>query len=123
MKPLSFKEALQGDVHSVFLDTEEFSDLHTVKYDGKVYKDIPVSLQDVEEGERKQPKDDHMLGIFQVRAVLFCARADLGGLLPEQGTYMEISSARNPRFFHKYQIGSAGEEMGMVRLELGRYAQ
>lgn len=123
MRPLCFKEALANDVHGVFLNTDEFSDLHTIKYDGKVYADIPVSLQDAEEVERDQKQDDHLQGVFLVQAVLFCARSDLGGVLPEQGTKIEVSSPRNKKFFHKYDIGRAGEEMGMVRLELGRYAQ
>jgi len=123
MKPLSFKEAVSNDVQGVFLDTEEFADLHTIKYGGKVYTDIPVSLQDIEETDREQQKDDHLPGIFRAKAVLFCALSDLGGTLPEHGTKIEISSPRNKRFFHKYDIGSAGEEMGMVRLELGRFAQ
>ena len=37
MRPLSFKEAVAKDVRGVFLNTVEFSDLHTVKYNGVVY--------------------------------------------------------------------------------------
>ena len=123
MRALTFKEAVANDVQSVFLNLEEFADLHTVKYNGQVYENIPVSLQDVEQTERQQMKDDHTQGIFQVQAVLYCARSSLSGKLPEQGTQIEISSAKNKRFFHQYRIGASGEEMGMVRLELGRFEQ
>lgn len=42
---------------------------------------------------------------------------------PEQGKWLEINDGKNPKFFNKYQIGSSGVEMGMVRIELGRFAQ
>ena len=123
MRALSFKETLKNDVKAVFLNLVEFSDLHTVKYDGKVYADIPVSLQDVEQTERQQAKEDHLPGIFKAKAVLYCAREDIGGKIPEQGKWLEINDGKNPNFFNKYQIGSSGVEMGMVRIELGRFAQ
>lgn len=123
MRPLSFKEAAARDVRAVFLNTEEFADLHTVKYNGQAYENIPVSLQDVEQTERQQMKDDHLPGIFKAKAVLYCAREDIGGKLPEQGKWLEINDGKNPKFFNRYQIGSAGVEMGVVRVELGRFAQ
>lgn len=123
MKPLCFKEAVQADVQSVFLNTGEFAGLHTIKYDGKVYKDISASIQEAEQAERTQLKDDHTQGIFRAQAVLFCARADLDGKLPEPGTWLEVNNGKNPKFFNKYQVGAAGDEMGMVRIELGRFAQ
>lgn len=123
MRALSFKEAVANDVQGVFLNTGEFADQRTVKYGGQAFENIPVSLQDVEQTGREQQKDDHAQGIFRAQAVLFCAWADLDRKLPEAGTWLEVSSARNKAFFHKYQVGSAGEEMGMVRLELGRFIQ
>jgi len=123
MKPLSFKEAVANDVHGVFLNTEEFAGLHTIKYDGKVYEDIPVSLQDVEQTERQQVKDDHLPGIFRTKATLYCALEDIGGKVPEQGKWLEINNGKNKRFFNRYQVGSSGVEMGVVRIDLGRFAQ
>lgn len=123
MRALTFKETVANDVHGVFLNLEEFADRHTIKYDGQVYADIPISLQDVEQTERQQMKDDHLPGIFRAKAVLYCAREDIGGRPPEQGKWLEINDGKNPRFFNKYQVGSSGVEMGMVRVELGRFAQ
>lgn len=62
MMPLTFKEALRNDVQGVFLNLEEFADRHTIKYDGKVYTDIPASIQEAEQAERTQLKDDHTQG-------------------------------------------------------------
>lgn len=123
MRPLSFKEAVARDVRGVFLNMEEFADQHTVKYNGQVYENIPVSLQDVEQTERQQTKDDHLPGIFKAKAVLYCAREDIGGKVPEQGAWLEINDGKNPKFFNRYQVGSSGVEMGMVRVELGRFSQ
>ena len=41
----------------------------------------------------------------------------------EPGTWLEVNNGKNPKFFGKYQVGAAGDEMGMVRIELGRFAQ
>ena len=123
MRLLTFKEAIAHDVRGVFLNLEEFAGQHTIKYDGKVYADIPVSLQDVEQTERQQMKDDHLPGLFKAKAVLYCALEDIGGKLPEQGKWLEINDGKNPKFFNMYQVGSSGVEMGMVRIELGRFAQ
>lgn len=123
MKPLTFKETITNDVQGVFLNLEEFADRHTIKYDGKVYADIPVSLQDVEQTERQQTKDDHLPGIFKAKSTLYCALKDIGGKAPEQGKWLEINDGKNPKFFNKYQVGSSGVEMGIVRIELGRFAQ
>lgn len=123
MRPLTFKEVVANDVQGVFLNLEEYADTHTIKYDGKVYADIPVSLQDVEQTERQQMKDDHLPGIFKAKSTLYCSLKDIGGKLPEQGKWLEINDGKNPRFFNKYQVGSSGVEMGMVRVELGRFAQ
>lgn len=123
MKKLTFKDTVANDVRGVFLNLDEFADLHTIKYDGKVYADIPVSLQDVEQTERQQVKDDHLPGIFKAKSTLYCALKDIGGKPPEQGKWLEINDGKNPRFFNKYQVGSSGVEMGMVQVELGRFAQ
>lgn len=123
MRALSFKDTVASDVRGVFINTEEFADLHTVKYDGKVYADIPVSLQDVEQTERQQIKDDHLPGIFKAKSTLYCALDDIGGKLSEQGKWLEVNDGKNPKFFNRYQVGSSGVEMGMVRIELGRFAQ
>ena len=123
MKPLGFKGAAAQDVQGVFLNLGEFASLHTVKYGGRVAEGVPVSIQEAEEAGRTQAKDDHAQGFFQVQAVLFCARADLPGKLPGPGDWLEINSGGNPRFFHKYQVGAASEEMGMARIELGRFGQ
>ena len=120
---MSFKDRVERDISMVFLNTHFFADKRTIRYDGKEYCGIPVSVQGPEEMERPTKADDHAQGFYQVQAVLFCARADLDGKLPEPGTWLEVNNGKNPKFFGKYQVGAAGDEMGMVRIELGRFAQ
>lgn len=115
---MSFKDRVERDNGKVFLDTRFFAESRTVRYDGEEYPDIPVSLQETSEDERQQKADDHAQGFFLVRAVLFCSRKDLAGVMPEQGTWIEINSPENPDFFERYRVISSFCEMGMLRVEL-----
>lgn len=115
---MSFKDRVNRDIGKVFLDTRFFAENRTIHYDNEEYADIPVSLQEPGEEKRQQREDDHAQGFYLCRAVLFCAREALGGRLPEQGTWLEISSEENPDFFDRYRVGAASCEMGMLRVEL-----
>ena len=35
-----FRDAVQDDLHGVFLNLDEFAERHTVIYDGETYEDI-----------------------------------------------------------------------------------
>ena len=39
-----FRDAVQDDLHGVFLNLDEFAERHTVIYDGETYEDIPVVI-------------------------------------------------------------------------------
>ena len=45
-----FKEQLRRDIHKVFLNTSEFAENRTVRYDGEEYPDISVVLEGPEIG-------------------------------------------------------------------------
>lgn len=115
---MSFKDRAERDISRVFLDTRFFADKRTIRYDGKEYRGIPVSVQGPEEMERPTKADDHAQGFFQVQAVLFCALSDLNGVQPEQGTRLEISSKENPLFYERYRVAASSCEMGMLRIGL-----
>ena len=40
---MTFKDSIAADMHSVFLNPDEFSERRTVLYDGAACADIPVS--------------------------------------------------------------------------------
>lgn len=115
---MSFKDRVNRDIAKVFLDTRFFAENRTMRYDGEEYADIPVSLQEVGEDDRRPKADDHAQGFYLVRAVLFCAQSDLAGVMPEQGTWLEINSPEAPDFFERYKVISSFCEMGMLRVEL-----
>lgn len=48
----SFKDAVQEDLNSVFLNLDEFAETHTVYYDGEEYSDIPIVMTGLSEKER-----------------------------------------------------------------------
>lgn len=115
---MSFKDRVNRDIGKVFLDTRFFAENRTIRYEDEEYTDIPVSLQETGEDERQPKVDDHAQGFYLVRAVLFCAQKGLSGVMPEQGTWLEINSPDAPDFFELYKVISSFCEMGMLRIEL-----
>lgn len=87
----SFKDAVQEDLNSVFLNLDEFAETHTVYYDGEEYSDIPIVMTGLSEKERvRQSISDHAEGIYRVSRVLHCDIAAIGGKQPEQGCKLGI---------------------------------
>jgi len=118
-----FKEMIARDIRKVFLNTNEFAENRTVRYDGVEYPGVPVVL----EGPVKEPRDtltdDHVQGLHMVTAVLYCALEDVGGKVPKSGDPLEIATREGGRFFQKYYVAAATDQMGMLRVELEAMAQ
>ena len=53
---MGFKDMVKSDIANVLMNTEEFAESHTVKYDGDVYEDIPIILQRVKQYETELKK-------------------------------------------------------------------
>lgn len=115
---MSFKDIVKRDIRAVFMNTEEFAERRSVKYGGQTYRDIPVVLEGPQEEKRIRLSDDHVQGLHLVTAVLYCAAEDLGGVLPEQGRTLEISTQEGGTFFRKYGVAAAVCDMGMFHIEL-----
>lgn len=118
-----FKEQVRRDIHKVFLNTSEFAENRTVRYDGEEYPDIPVVLEGPVKEKRSRLTDDHVLGLHLVTAVLYCAQEDLGGKLPKQGDGLEIATREGGKFFQKYYVVASTSHMGMLHVELEAVAQ
>lgn len=122
---MSFRDMVAADIRNVFLNTDGFAERRTVVYDGVTCENIPVSIQSFT--ERNRPRinasgsgrgsSDSAAGLYLVTAVLYCARSDLGGELPEQGQRLEIKNSDNG-YFRKYAVVSSKCEMGLLRVEL-----
>ena len=118
-----FKDMVADDVHAVFLNLDEFAEKRTVRYDGMEYPDVPLVLEELVQEQRDRLTDDHVGGLHRITAVLYCARADLGGKTPKQGAGLEIAAREGGRFFQKYYIVSSACGMGMLEVRLEAVAQ
>ena len=108
-----------ADLQSVFLNTEEFAEQRTIRYDGEEYQDIPIVLSGLKEKDRRQLESDHVQGLFLVSSVLHCALADLGGNQPEKGQRISINDEEGGGgFFREFYVASSVCELGMLRAEL-----
>ena len=99
-----FKDAVQEDLNSVFLNLDEFAETHTVYYDGEEYPDVV-----------RQTISDHAQGLYRVSRVLHCDIAALGGKQPEKDCKLGIDE---DGFVRNYYVASSVCEMGMLRVEL-----
>lgn len=114
-----FRDMVANDIHSVFLNQDEFAERRTVMYDGGSYQDIPIVLSGLKEKDRRQLQSDHVQGLYLVSAVLHCAIADLGGNQPEKGQRIKINDEEGGEgFFREFYVASSVCEMGMLRVEL-----
>ena len=112
---MSFKDMVEAENLSVFLDLDFFGEEHDIRYDGETYAKVPCVISQLKEKDRSTTMSDHAQGIYRVSAVLHCRLADIGNVLPEKGGKIHIS---DDAFMRRYFVAQAGCDMGMVRLEL-----
>lgn len=117
---MSFKDMIGEDIANVFLNTDEFAEIRTVKYNGKVYEDIPIVLTKAKEMKRPVTVNDHAEGIHRVAATANIAISDLNGVIPEQKQIISIDDgeALGEPFFCRYRVLTSECEAGMLVLEL-----
>ena len=118
-----FKDRVSRDIHKIFLNVDKFAEERTVIYDGVTYdgpehEGIPIVLTGPVETDREQLKDDHVQGLHLVTHTLYCAREDLGGKLPKQGSSIQVNTRKGGKFFRTYYIAASADELGMLRIEL-----
>lgn len=120
---MGFKEMVEQDNANIMLNTDEFAEYHTVKYDGKVYEHIPVVLTKVRQSDRTILQSDHMQGIYQLSAKAYFNAKDVNDHIPKQGTWFEIDEgeALGKPFFQRYRVATSENAMGMICVELEAY--
>lgn len=118
---MSFTDTVMSDSRSVFLNTSEFAEKRTVKYDGEIFKDIPVVFTKVKQSKKNVVGT--MEGVHLISAVAHISLSDLNDIVPEQHGWIEFSDgeALGSPFFQRYRIVTSDCEMGMVVLELEAY--
>lgn len=118
-----FKDQIKRDNAVVFNNTDEFAEYHTIKFDNKVYEDIPVVLEKITQSERTILQNDHMQGVYKLSAKAYFNAKDVNNRIPKQGEWFEIDDgeALGKPFFQRYRVATAENAMGMICLELEAY--
>lgn len=101
----TFKSIIANDIHSTFLNTEEFSDLHVVNG-----TEMPVQMDDIEQIEREKRYKDNMDGIFVQQRLIYVAASDYGPL-PKKDSLITLDG-------RKYRVADAIDEYGVYSITL-----
>lgn len=117
---MGFKEMLQADIKNVFLNIDEFAEPHTIKFDGEIFKNIPVVLTNIKQSDLSISAENHSEGLFIVSAKVYFSADDTNGEFPERGKRFEIDDgeALGKPFFRRFRVATAENAMGMICLEL-----
>lgn len=116
---MSFKDMVEQDNHGVFMNQDEYADLHTIRYDGVKYTDVPCVISQLKAKDRNAPAVDHAQGLYLVTAICHFPLVKLNGVIPEKGGRIDISDETG--FMKRYYVAQSGCDLGMVRLELEAY--
>lgn len=120
---MSFKDVVQADSKSVFLNIGEFAETHTIKFDGEEYTDIPVAITKIKQSDRTILQSDHAQGIYLIAEKVYFNADDTDGHLPEQGKEFKIDEgeALGKPFFQSYRVVTVENAMGVICVELEAY--
>lgn len=102
---MTFKDIVKRDVKSIFLNTDEFSEIHTVNG-----KPMAVQIDNNEQIEREKRYNQHMDGIY-VKQILMYVSAEDYGPLPKQGTSVSLDKKM-------YRVEDAISEDGIYSITL-----
>ena len=102
---MTFKDIIKTDVHDVFLNVDEFSDLHMVNG-----TQMAVQIDDNEQIEREKRFNQNMDGVFTNQKLIYVAASDFGPL-PKQGSLLRLDN-------RTYTVADAIEEDGVYSITL-----
>ena len=111
---MSFKDSMHTD-NQIFLNLDEFGEVHDIWYDGETYEDVPCVISQLKEQDRVTKMRDHGQGIYLVTSIFHCPLEALEGHVPEKGTKIAIS---DEDFMREFYVAESGCDLGMIRLEL-----
>lgn len=104
-----FKSQVERDIAAVFHNSEEFSDLMEVKYNGKSYN-IPVVIDSEIAKERVKAAGDNSVGVFAADITAFISFKDLK-IVPRKETEITIGGVT-------YGIVNVAFDTGEITLDL-----
>lgn len=104
---MGFKDIVKKDIQNVFLDVEEFGELHLVGS-----QKMPILIDDNEmiEREKRMPLREEKDGIYR-RQLLFYVAASVFGPLPPPGRTLLLDGK-------PYRITDAVNEAGLYSISL-----
>lgn len=105
---MTFKEVLQRDIKSVFLNFDEFGEYH--KINGK---NVLIIIDENELTEREKRVRNNEKGLY-MRQLLFYVSAEDFGQLPSPGKVLTLDEK-------KYNITDAQDEGGIYSISLEAY--
>lgn len=100
-----FKDVLQDDIKTAFIDEDEFSDAHKVNG-----TEMPIQIDNNEQIEREKRLNQHMDGIYTKQMLVYVAASDFGKL-PKQGTIFNLDG-------RIYTVTDAIDEGGVYSITL-----
>lgn len=103
---MTFKELVTSDIDNVFLNVDEFSEIHIVNG-----KSMPVMVDNNELIERKKRAKENMDGIYAHQNLIYVSAADYGPL-PKQGTVLTLDNLT-------YRVVEAVSEDGIYAITIG----
>ena len=102
---MSFKDIIADDVHGVFMNPEEFSEMHTVNG-----IEMAVQIDSNEQIEREKRFNQHMDGIYLNQKLIYVAASDFGPL-PKQGSILTLDK-------RTYRVADAVSEDGVYSITI-----
>lgn len=102
---MGFKDIVKADIKNTFLNTEEFSDIHTVNG-----KEMAVQIDSNEQIEREKRFNQNMDGIFTNQKLIYVSAFDFGPL-PKQGSLLTMDK-------RTYKVADAIDEDGIYSITL-----
>ena len=101
----SFKELIESDVHNVFLNTEEFSDMHVING-----KKLACQVDTFEQIEREKRFRNHIDGMYAQELLIYVSSTTYGPI-PKRGSLIVLDNKR-------YTVNDAVEEDGVYSITI-----
>lgn len=102
---MGFKNIVREDVHNVFLNIEEFSEIHTING-----KSMPVQVDSNEQIEREKRSAKNIEGIFTNQRLIYVAASDFGPM-PKQGSLLTMDN-------RMFRVADTVDEDGIYSITL-----
>lgn len=102
---MGFKDVIKADVHRVFLNVDEFSDMHTING-----VEMPVQIDSNEQIEREKRFNQNMDGIYKNQKLIYVSASDFGPM-PKQGSVLIMDK-------RTYRVADAIDEGGIYSITL-----